>query len=313
MLELYSLESELARVQARIGQLEERSATVRSRQEAARDHLAVVRAALAEAERRLGERLRQLYVEGEADPLEVLLGAESLGDALSTLDNLGRFAQQDRTIIGDVERGRAELRDALDRLAQESAAVDALLAEAEQARAALLAKRADKATYLDRVRREERLNEQQLADALAVADAAEQKSQELTSGDGGSGSGGAALPLLRPPRPDRRWADDHRRGDGLLPEGHDRDGRARRLGRGRGRPGRHPARHPHDDPGLRRRRRRGHGQRRPRADHRPLVPHHRPGARVGPPDGHDHHSLDAWRASLVAVRWASAARRYSAS
>ncbi len=128
VLELYSLESELARVQARIGQLEERSATVRSRQEAARDHLAVVRAALAEAERRLGERIRQLYVEGETDPLEVLLGAESLGDALSTLDNLGRFAQQDRTIIGDVKRGRAELRTALDRLAQESAEVDALLA-----------------------------------------------------------------------------------------------------------------------------------------------------------------------------------------
>ena len=198
VLELYSLESELARVQARIGQLEERSATVRSRQEAARDHLAVVRAALAEAERRLGERIRQLYVEGETDPLEVLLGAESLGDAISTLDNLGRFAQQDRTIIGDVKRGRAELRTALDRLAQESAEVDALLAEAEQARTALLAKRADKAAYLDRIRREERLNAQQLADALAVADAAEQKSQEIASSADSSGGGSAPAPAPAP-------------------------------------------------------------------------------------------------------------------
>jgi 3D (Asp-Asp-Asp) domain-containing protein/peptidoglycan hydrolase CwlO-like protein len=198
VLELYSLESELARVGARIDDLEGRAAAVRSRQEAARDHLAVVRASLAEAERRLGERLRQLYVEGEADPLEVLLGAESLGDALSTIDNLDRFAQQDRTIVGDVKRGRAELRTALDRLARESAEVDALLAEAEQARAALLAKRADRAAYLERIRREERLNEQQLADALAVADAAEQKSQALTSGGGSSGGGGAPAP---PPAP----------------------------------------------------------------------------------------------------------------
>jgi cystine transport system substrate-binding protein len=200
VLELYSLESELARGQARMGALEERSATVRSRQEAARDHLAVVRADLAAAERRLGERLRLLYVEGETDPLEVLLGAESLGDAISTIDSLGRFAQQDRTIIGDVKRGRAELRTALDRLAQESAEVDALLAQAEQAQAALLAKQADRAAYLERLRREERLNEQQLADALAVANAAEQKSQELTSGggggggDGGGGGGGGSAP-----------------------------------------------------------------------------------------------------------------------
>jgi peptidoglycan DL-endopeptidase CwlO len=197
VLELYSLESELARVEARIDELEGRAATVRSRQEAARDHLAVVRAALAEAERRLGERIRQLYVEGEADPLEVLLGAESLGDALSTIDSLDRFAQQDRTIVGDVKRGRTELRTALDRLAKESAEVDALLAEAEQARAALLAKQADKAAYLDRIRREERLNAAQLSDALAVADAAEQKSQEIASA-GGGGGGGSPTP---PPAP----------------------------------------------------------------------------------------------------------------
>jgi peptidoglycan DL-endopeptidase CwlO len=198
VLELYSLESELARVEARIDELEGRAATVRGRQEAARDHLAVVRAALAEAERRLGERIRQLYVEGEADPLEVLLGAESLGDALSTIDSLDRFAQQDRTIVGDVKRGRTELRTALDRLAKESAEVDALLAEAEQARAALLAKQADKAAYLDRIRREERLNAAQLSDALAVADAAEQKSQEISTGGGGGGGSPAPPPAPAP-------------------------------------------------------------------------------------------------------------------
>jgi len=196
VLELYSLESDLGRVQARIADLEERSATVRARQEAARAHLAVVRATLGEAERRLAERLRQLYVEGEADPLAVLLGSESLGDAIATIDNLGRFAEQDRTIVRDVRRGRAELREAVDRLAQESAEVDALLAEAEQAQAALLAKRADRAAYLERLRREQRLNERQLADAVALADAAEEKSQEIVSGGGG---GGTPTPPPAPP------------------------------------------------------------------------------------------------------------------
>jgi len=203
VLELYSLESELARVEARVADLRERSASVRERQEAARDHLAVVRAALDEAERRLGERLRQLYVEGEADPLAVLLGSESLGDAITTIDNLGRFAEQDRTIVRDVRQGRAELREAIDRLAQESAEVDALLAEAEQAQAALLAKRADRAAYLERLRREQRLNERQLADAIAQADAAEEKSQTIASGGGGGGGTPPSAPAPAPAGPGR--------------------------------------------------------------------------------------------------------------
>jgi cystine transport system substrate-binding protein len=179
VLELYSLESELGRVETRIADLRDRSALVRARRQAARSHLAIVRSDLAEAERRLGERLRQLYVEGEADPLAVLLGSQSLGDALATIDNLDRFAAQDRTIVADVRRGRAELRTAIDRLAEESAEVDALLAEAEQAQAALLAKQADRAAYLARLRREQRLNERQLRTAIATANAAEQKSEEL--------------------------------------------------------------------------------------------------------------------------------------
>jgi cystine transport system substrate-binding protein len=197
VLELYSLESELARVEARIADLRERSATVHRRQEAARAHLTIVRSDLAEAERRLGERLRQLYVEGEADPLEVLLGAESLGDAIATIDSLGRFAEQDRTIVADVRRGRAELRRAIERLATESAEVDALLAEAQQAESALLAKRAERAGYLDRLRREQRLNERQLAAAIATANAAEQKSEELAGG-GGGGGGTAPAPAPTP-------------------------------------------------------------------------------------------------------------------
>ena len=54
---------------------------------------------MAVAQEQLGQRLRQLYVEGDVDPLAVLLGAESLDDALAALDGLNRLAEQDTDII----------------------------------------------------------------------------------------------------------------------------------------------------------------------------------------------------------------------
>ena len=68
-------------------------------EESARNQLAIARDNMASAHSQLGERLRQLYIEGDVDPLAVLLGAESLDDALSALDGLNRLADQDRAII----------------------------------------------------------------------------------------------------------------------------------------------------------------------------------------------------------------------
>ncbi len=200
VLELYSLETELGQVESRVAALEARSTEVRERERSAQSRLAVVRSSLTEAERRLGDRLRQLYVEGEPDPLGVLLGAESIDEAISTLGNLGRFAEQDRSIVVEVKSARVEVRAALERLERESAEVDALLAEAQSAQAALLQTKADRDAYLDRLRREQRLNEAQLAQVETQAQEAEQKSEEISNGGGGAPS---PPPSTSPPGPGR--------------------------------------------------------------------------------------------------------------
>ena len=209
------------RVEERIGTLQSRSAEVRERERSARHQLAIVRSSLTEAERRLGDRCGGFYVEGEPDPLGVLLGAESIDEAISTLDSLGRFAEQDRSIVVGVKNARVEVRSALDRLARESAQVRLLLAEAEQAQASLLATKADRASYLERLRREQRLNESQLAQLASQAQQAEQKSEDIAGGGGGGGGGAPAPPPAPPPR---AGPDDGRRGDGLRAPGHDGDG-----------------------------------------------------------------------------------------
>jgi 3D (Asp-Asp-Asp) domain-containing protein len=179
LLELYALESSLGRVERRLAQLRGEVASVARREAAARSHLTLVRRALAEAELRLGARLRQLYVQGGTDPLAVLLGASSLGEAISTLDNLGHFAKQDRAIVAQVRDARRELKAALRDLAVKKAALRELTAEAEAARASLLRTQRERRAYLTRLLRERRVDQAQLTQLSNRADQAEAKSVEV--------------------------------------------------------------------------------------------------------------------------------------
>ena len=57
-----------------------------------RKSLDVARTSFQTAQAQLAARLRQLYAEGDVDPLAVLLGAESLDEIVSALDGLNRLA-----------------------------------------------------------------------------------------------------------------------------------------------------------------------------------------------------------------------------
>lgn len=207
VLELYALESGLARAERRLATLRARSQQLAAQRDAARRNLQILRRALAQAEDQLGARLRTLYIDGDADPLAILLGARSLDEALTGLDNLGRLARQDKEIISDVKETRAGVRTALRTLAVEQARLARLTDEAEAARDALLAARSERAGYLAEVRRRQGLNTVQIGNLTEQAQAAEVQSHEIESGspsgsgDSSSSSGPPAVPTGAPAGP----------------------------------------------------------------------------------------------------------------
>src|SRR5256885_1327605 len=83
--------------------------------------LRIARRDVAAAEAQLGARLRQLYEQGETDPLAVLLGAQSLDAALAGLDALDRSASLDRQLIQETRHARAHQRAVPTSLAARSA------------------------------------------------------------------------------------------------------------------------------------------------------------------------------------------------
>jgi 3D (Asp-Asp-Asp) domain-containing protein len=184
--------------------LEQEGAQLERETESAQSQLAIARSDMAAAHNQLGARLRQLYVEGDVDPLAVLLGAESLDEALSALDGLNRLAEQDRTIVEQLTKAKEDLRTALTRLAAKRAELRGALAEAKDANAYLLQVQAQQGAYLTSLRRQQDLNRSQIADLSAQAAASEQQSEDVSSGAGGGGGGsggggGGGQPPAPPP------------------------------------------------------------------------------------------------------------------
>jgi 3D (Asp-Asp-Asp) domain-containing protein/peptidoglycan hydrolase CwlO-like protein len=172
LLDLYSLERRLARAEGRVATLQARREALEREEASAQRQLRIARADLAEAQRRLGLRLSELYVRGEVDPIAVLLAAESLDDALSAFDGLTRLADQDASILAQLRDARQALRNALEAVAKRQAALSGVLADAEQEQAALEAARSERAAYIASLADRRALNAAQIAELSAQAEQA---------------------------------------------------------------------------------------------------------------------------------------------
>jgi cystine transport system substrate-binding protein len=193
--ELYALETSLGRAERRATGLHSQVEQLESEQAAARRRLQIARQAERIAQRQLADRLTALYVEGDPDPFEILLGASSLDDVLSAFDGLSRLAAEDERIASQARETGASLHTALQELAAQEESVRAAVAEAELARRWLAAARDEKATYVAALEREQELNAGQIAELTALAAEAEATTAELQS------SAGAAEPPLVEPDP----------------------------------------------------------------------------------------------------------------
>ena len=74
-------------------------------------HLVAARKSLVVAQRRIEQRLVDLYVNGEGDStLEVILGSASLDELVDRLDSAERISEEDVRIVTDIRESRAEMR-----------------------------------------------------------------------------------------------------------------------------------------------------------------------------------------------------------
>ena len=181
LLELYALDSRLARERAHIVALRIRTAQVRAERQAAQRRLRIARRSLSAAQRSLSVRLQQLYEQGDSDPVAVVLGASSVNEALNGLDTLNRVASQDKLVIRQTQEARRAYQAQTRTLAAQERELTALAQQATQTALALERSRAQRASYIAGLAGQRRLNAAAISGLVQQAEAIEVKARQISA------------------------------------------------------------------------------------------------------------------------------------
>jgi 3D (Asp-Asp-Asp) domain-containing protein len=169
LLGLYALDSQLAAARSRLEVLRGRVDALRREQRVTQREAVIVRGNMLMSQQRLAAHLRMLYEEGEPDAIAVMLGASSLDEALTRLEELEQSANQGARAAQEAETGRARLSRLAVVLAERVGRAQELEARARRTAEALAGTRAQRVAYIASLERERRFTERQIATLEARA------------------------------------------------------------------------------------------------------------------------------------------------
>jgi 3D (Asp-Asp-Asp) domain-containing protein len=180
VLDLYSLDQQLAGAQARLSSLQGQAQSLRAQRASLVNQLRVAKRGTKVAQARVAARLRALYEQGNVEPLEIVFGAKTIDEAMTSLDNLSRMTSQGEDVISELHAARVSLGAASRRLASRESALAAATQQARATTTALTSTRAARNAYIGSLAAERRMTQGQISSLIAQADAAQAKSAQLT-------------------------------------------------------------------------------------------------------------------------------------
>jgi len=181
LLDIYALDSKLARERARLVMLRVRTSQIRAERAAAQRRLRVARHSLSVAQAALARRLQLLYEQGDSDPLAVVLGASSVDEALSSIDSLDRLAEQDRLVVEQARSAKRRLASITRALATREHQLQGLAEQAAQSTLKLEQARAERSSYLAGLSSRRRLNAAAISSLQEQALAFERTARQLAA------------------------------------------------------------------------------------------------------------------------------------
>jgi 3D (Asp-Asp-Asp) domain-containing protein len=198
VLGLYSLDQQLATSQARLAALQERALSLREQRLLLTRELHIAHHGVRLAQHDLGMQVRELYEQGTVEPLEIVLGAKSLDEAMANLDSLTQASKQGESVLAELKLARRRIASESHLLASREAALASATRAAQATAAALTRSRTERASYIASLASERRLNEGQIATLVAQARAAQARSALLAHARVSADSAPVAMPLAAP-------------------------------------------------------------------------------------------------------------------
>ena len=179
LLSLYALDSQYGTAKRTLAGLEAESRRLGQAQRELTQQVSAAHGTLIVSQQLLADHLRALYEEGDVDPLAIVLGSESLDDAMTRLDDLSHVAHQNRQVVAATRAAQIRLVRLRTALAAHSARVDATLSRARHAAGALAAARAERLSYIGSLHRQRRFAAAQIGALEATAQRVATKSQTI--------------------------------------------------------------------------------------------------------------------------------------
>jgi 3D (Asp-Asp-Asp) domain-containing protein len=179
LLDLYAIDTRLHTAQTRLSALEAESVRLRNVQALLEQQIAATRRTLSVSRKALGNNLRMLYKQGDVNALAIVLGAQSLDDAVTRLDALSSVADESRQVVQVATQAQSRLETLRVSMLERRDRIDAAVADARHAADALAAAHADRSAFISRLRRRQRLRSAQIAALQLAATRVEHKSDAL--------------------------------------------------------------------------------------------------------------------------------------
>ena len=179
LLDLYAVDTRLHAAQARLSGLEAESARLRKEQALLEQQIAATHRTLDVSRKALGNNLRMLYKQGDVNALAVVLGAQSLDEAVTRLDELSSVADESRQVVQVATQAQSRLETLRASMQERRVRIDAAVADARDAADALAAAHADRSAFISDLRSRQRLRSAQIAALQQAATRVEHKSDAL--------------------------------------------------------------------------------------------------------------------------------------
>jgi 3D (Asp-Asp-Asp) domain-containing protein len=178
-LDLFSLDHNVVTAQTRVATFDQRIAALRAERAVLRQQVHVAHRGISTARSELCAAMRTLYEQGDVEPLEIILGAKSLDQALTSIDELSRMRSQAHDLVQQLTAIEARATKTEQAVSRREASLVEAARQARAAQAAALAALAARRDYLARLAAQN-MAQAQVATVQSQAQAAETRSSNLT-------------------------------------------------------------------------------------------------------------------------------------
>ena len=199
---LKQIQADLDAANARLQSIRSRQAEINAQIVQTQNEIVKMEAYLKTRQNVLNRRVRAIYMHGQLNYLEVILGANSFSDFANRVELLKRVIRSDYNLILEIQKQKAAIEAKKAQLEEDKRQLDALAAEAEKTQKEIAAKKAEQQKVLDAAKSnkaaaaqmEQDLNAQLasvrnlIQQRLAAAEAARQAAQQASSDEGSGGS-----------------------------------------------------------------------------------------------------------------------------